>query len=97
MPGGGWVTTHEDITEQRNAEEEIREQQLKFDAALQNMSQGLCMYDGEGRVIICNQRYLQMYALSETTCGPAARCGTCCSCAGTAACSRSRRSTMRCR
>ena len=35
MPGGGWVTTHEDITEQRNAEEEIREQQLKFDAALQ--------------------------------------------------------------
>ena len=65
MPGGGWVTTHEDITEQRNAEEEIREQQLKFDAALQNMSQGLCMYDGEGRVIICNQRYRQIYALSE--------------------------------
>ncbi len=45
MPGGGWVTTHEDITEQRKAEEEVREQKLKLDAALNNMSQGLCMYD----------------------------------------------------
>ncbi len=70
MPGGGWVTTHEDITEQRNAEKEVREQTLKLDAALQNMSQGLCMYDGEGRVIICNQRYLQMYGLSEDDARP---------------------------
>ena len=50
MPGGGWVTTHEDITERRNAEEQVREQKLKLDAALNNMSQGLCMFDAQGRV-----------------------------------------------
>ena len=79
MPGGGWVTTHEDITEQRNAEEEVREQKLKLDAALQNMSQGLCMYDGEGRVIICNQRYrADVRRCRRKMCGLAARCGNCC-------------------
>lgn len=64
MPGGGWVTTHEDMTEQRNAEHEIREQKLKLDAALNNMSQGLCMYDATGHLIVCNQRYMQLYNLT---------------------------------
>ena len=61
MPGGGWVTTHEDVTDQRHAEGEIREQTLKLDAALNNMSQGLCMFDAHGRVLLCNQRYLEIY------------------------------------
>ena len=41
MPGGGWVTTHEDVTERRHAEEQVREQKLQMDAALDNISQGL--------------------------------------------------------
>ena len=64
MPDGGWVTTHEDITERRNAEHEVREQKLKLDAALNNMSQGLCMYDATGRLILCNERYRQLYNLT---------------------------------
>jgi len=32
--------------------------------ALNNMSQGLCMYDGEERLIISNERYIEMYGLS---------------------------------
>lgn len=63
MPGGGWVTTHEDITEQRRAEERIREQRLQLDTALNNMTQGLLMFDARARLILCNQRYLQMYDL----------------------------------
>ena len=47
--GGGWVATIEDITERRRMEEENRTQNLRFDAALNNMSQGLCMYDAVGR------------------------------------------------
>ena len=41
MPGGGWVTTHEDVTERRHAEDQVREQKLQLDAALNNISQGL--------------------------------------------------------
>ena len=42
-------------------EQELLNQNLLFNAALTNMSQGLVMFDAEGRVIICNQRYLDMY------------------------------------
>ena len=38
-------------------------QNLRFDAALNNMSQGLCMFDGEHRLVVCNARYAQMYGL----------------------------------
>ena len=44
MPGGGWVTTHEDVTERRRAEDQVREQKLQMDAALENMTQGLLMF-----------------------------------------------------
>jgi diguanylate cyclase (GGDEF)-like protein len=36
-----------------------------FDAALNNMSQGLCLFDASARIIVCNQQYLQMYNLSQ--------------------------------
>src|SRR6185369_10584200 len=70
MPGGGWVTTHEDVTERRQAEEQIREQKLQLDTALNNMSQGLNMFDALGRLVVCNERYLSMYGLSPDTVKP---------------------------
>jgi PAS domain-containing protein len=30
-------------------------------AAINNMSQGLCMFDGNERLVVCNQRYMDMY------------------------------------
>ncbi len=33
---------------------------MLLDAALENMSQGLCMYDAEGRVLMLNERYTKM-------------------------------------
>jgi diguanylate cyclase (GGDEF)-like protein/PAS domain S-box-containing protein len=36
----------------------------KTDAALNNMSQGLVMLDSSGRLVVCNQRFLQLYGLS---------------------------------
>jgi methyl-accepting chemotaxis protein len=33
-------------------------------AAFNNMSQGLCMFNSAARLIICNERYIQMYGLS---------------------------------
>jgi diguanylate cyclase (GGDEF)-like protein len=33
-------------------------------AALNNMSQGLLMFDSSSRLVVCNQRYIEMYGLS---------------------------------
>jgi diguanylate cyclase (GGDEF)-like protein len=44
-------------------EERLRTQNLQLDAALNNMSQGLCMMDAEQRLVICNRRYAEMYGL----------------------------------
>ena len=63
MSDGRWVSTHEDITEQRRAERQLREQKLQLDTALNNMTQGLNMFDASGRLVVCNQRYLKMYGL----------------------------------
>jgi diguanylate cyclase (GGDEF)-like protein len=49
--------------ELRAREIDLQAQNVRFDAALSNMSQGLTMFDGEGRLIMCNGRYLEIYRL----------------------------------
>ena len=51
-------------------EQDLRNQNILFNAALTNMSQGLVMFDAQGRVIICNQRYLDMYGLTPAQAHP---------------------------
>jgi diguanylate cyclase (GGDEF)-like protein len=58
---GGWVSIYEDITEQRRAQQDLKEQHRRFDAALANMSQGLLMYDADGKMIVRNGRFLELY------------------------------------
>jgi diguanylate cyclase (GGDEF)-like protein/PAS domain S-box-containing protein len=72
MAGGGWVSTHEDITEQRKAEEQLGEQKLQLDTALNSMSQGLNMFDAVGRLVVCNERYREMYRVPPETIEPGA-------------------------
>jgi NO-binding membrane sensor protein with MHYT domain/methyl-accepting chemotaxis protein len=43
----------------------LRERNVQLAAALNNMTQGLCMFDGATRLIICNDRYLDMYGLTR--------------------------------
>jgi methyl-accepting chemotaxis protein len=38
-------------------------------SALNNMTQGLCMFDGAARLILCNERYLEMYGLRAENVG----------------------------
>ncbi|MGY8632194.1 PAS-domain containing protein [Bradyrhizobium sp. 14AA] len=72
LPDGGWVATHEDVTEQRRGERMLAEKaaelqaiNIRFDAALNNMSQGLCMFDAEQKVVVSNARYAQIYRLGR--------------------------------
>jgi diguanylate cyclase (GGDEF)-like protein/PAS domain S-box-containing protein len=84
MPDGGGMATHEDITERedvnarlkqqhellRQQEENLRIRHFQFDTAINNMSQGLCFFDAAHRLIVCNDRYVDMYDLPRGRVGP---------------------------
>jgi diguanylate cyclase (GGDEF)-like protein/PAS domain S-box-containing protein len=80
MPDGGWVAIHNDITEHSNVEralvdstEALKKSNARFAAALQNMSQGLCMFDARHRILVANERYRQIYNLPEELVKPGTR------------------------
>jgi diguanylate cyclase (GGDEF)-like protein len=43
--------------------ERLEEKNAHLDAALENMVQGLCLYDADQRVIVANRRYAEIYQL----------------------------------
>jgi len=45
-------------------EEELRSRNLQLDTALRHMSQGLCMYDKDERIVVCNEHYATIYKLA---------------------------------
>jgi diguanylate cyclase (GGDEF)-like protein len=45
--------------------EEQKTQNLRFDTAINNISQGLCFFDGKQRLIVCNDLYAGMYKLTR--------------------------------
>ena len=84
MPDGGGMATHEDVTGReeisarlkipyelgQQQEENLRIRNLQFDTAINNMSQGLCFFDAAHRLIVCNDRYIEMYDLPPDRVGP---------------------------
>jgi methyl-accepting chemotaxis protein len=42
----------------------LRRQNRHLLTALNNMSEGLCLFDASARLILCNDRYMEMYGLS---------------------------------
>ena len=60
---GGWIITYEDISARVNAEAALAEQNERFDAALTNIPHGVCMFDADNRLILCNAGYAKLYTL----------------------------------
>ena len=48
----------------------LREQNLLFEATLNNMAQGLNVFDSIGRLVLCNDRYVEMYRLPRAAVKP---------------------------
>src|SRR3954471_6393326 len=42
----------------------------RLEAALSNMPLGRVMFDGSERIVVCNDRYIEMYGLSRTVAKP---------------------------
>jgi diguanylate cyclase (GGDEF)-like protein len=65
----------ERLVAKRSAELQARErdlqaQNVRFDIAINNMTQGLLLFDSAERLIVCNQRYMTMYGLSPDAVKP---------------------------
>jgi diguanylate cyclase (GGDEF)-like protein len=45
-------------------EVELKQLNRRIDIALNNMTHGLCMFDAEHKLIVCNKTYVQMYGLT---------------------------------
>jgi len=50
--------------ELQSRERELRMQNMRFDTAMNNMTQGLCMFDAQHRVVVSNARFAELYGLS---------------------------------
>ena len=48
----------------RDAQQRLEAERLRLDTALNNMIQGLVMYDASARIVTVNQRYIDMFKLS---------------------------------
>jgi len=56
----------------REAQRRLEEQKHQLDTALNNMTQGLVLYDGSARLVLANQRYIDMFGLSKDVVTPGA-------------------------
>src|SRR5262249_41248459 len=62
---------HQDVTAEKRTQasliaksDELRRANMRFDAALNNMTQGLSMYDAEQRLLVANLRFSEIYGLT---------------------------------
>ncbi|HZC97102.1 MAG TPA: PAS-domain containing protein, partial [Bradyrhizobium sp.] len=52
------------------AQRKLSEKSQHLDTAINNMTQGLLLFDASGRLVICNQRYLDMFGVSPDVARP---------------------------
>src|SRR5208282_706830 len=66
MEGGGWVATHDDITEQRRAEQELAETKRFLDSIIANIPIAVVVKDANTRkFILANRAFAAMLDLSQ--------------------------------
>lgn len=77
LPDGGWITMQEDVTRQQRHEEaemarlrEAEAQTMRFNAAINNMSHGLSLFDADKNLVICNETFARLYHLPEVLTRP---------------------------
>ena len=59
----GFIVLCSDISRLKKQEWSLRETNLLLDVALENMSQGLCLYDSQNRLEVFNRRFVEIFRL----------------------------------
>jgi len=62
MPGGGFVSTYTDVTEVRVAHVEAQRARNLLLGAIETIDEAFAIYDPQDRLVLCNERYRQVYA-----------------------------------
>jgi methyl-accepting chemotaxis protein len=57
------ISHFQQLGEREVSAKETETQNIRFNAAVNNMSQGLCMFDGDKRLVVHNELYARMYSL----------------------------------
>jgi len=77
---GNIVGIQSDITHMKLREldllrisKQLHARNAHFDAALNNMVQGLCLFDSQQRLLVANRRYIEMYGFSADVVKPGIR------------------------
>ena len=58
-----FLGANRDVTEEWNREADLAVQNLRFEAAIENMDRGLSMYDANANLIVANKSYAELYGL----------------------------------
>ncbi|MBR1218869.1 EAL domain-containing protein [Bradyrhizobium sp. U87765 SZCCT0131] len=60
---GGSIIVYGDISALKEQEAQLHATNLRLDAALENMSQGLCLYDRDARLQVVNRRFCEIFCI----------------------------------
>ena len=71
----GFILLCSDISRLKKQESNLRQTNLLLDAALENMSQGLCLFDAENRLEVVNKRFFEIFRLPRDQIEPGATFG----------------------
>ena len=72
LPGGGFVTTYTDITEQRQAQRNLEESERILRGAIDTLDEAFVLFDNEDRLVFCNEKYRTLYSESADLIVPGA-------------------------
>jgi class 3 adenylate cyclase/PAS domain-containing protein len=65
VAGGGTVTAMTDITDQKHAEQDLADREAQLHVALDNMPGALVYTDDDLRIVVCNNRFKEMYIVPQ--------------------------------
>ncbi len=61
----GWVGLNLDITERKQAEEELRQSEDQFRTLIKNVNSGVALVDEDGRFTVVNPSFMQIFGLDN--------------------------------
>jgi diguanylate cyclase (GGDEF)-like protein/PAS domain S-box-containing protein len=61
----GYAKITKDVTEQKADRDRLKEVSRNLDLALENVSQGICLFDAEEHLVIANRRYSEIFDFPE--------------------------------